>query len=67
MIPRRVYDLACNEAKDPSERGVAQLDCIESRIGAFPSDFTKIVNILMKEPFLESLTEALINSYCKCG
>jgi hypothetical protein len=67
MIPRRVYDLACNEAKDPSERGVALLDCIESRIGAVPSDFTKIVSILKEERFLESLANAVIKSYCKCG
>jgi hypothetical protein len=64
---KKLLDLACNEAKDPSERGVALLDCIESRIAAVPSDFTKVVNIIMKEPFLESLTGALIKSYCKCG
>jgi hypothetical protein len=65
MIPRRVFDLACNDNKDPSERGVALLDCIESRIEAVPSDFIKIVHILEAEPFLESQAHALIKSYCK--
>jgi hypothetical protein len=66
MIPRGVYELACNENKGPSERGVALLDCIESRIEAVPSDFTKIIHILEAEPFLESQAHALIRSYCKC-
>jgi hypothetical protein len=65
MIPRGVYELACNANKVPSERGVALLDCIESRIEAVPSDFTKIIHILEAEPFLESQANALIKSYCK--
>jgi hypothetical protein len=46
---------------------VALLDCVESRIVAVPSDFTKVVNILKAEGYLESLADALIKSYCKCG
>jgi hypothetical protein len=65
MIPRRVFDLACNDNKGPSERGVALLDCVESRIEAVSSDFTKVVHILEAEPFLESLANALIKIYCK--
>jgi hypothetical protein len=65
MIPRGVYELACNENKGPSERGVALLDCIESRIEAVPSDFAKIFHILEAEPFLRTLAHALIKSYCK--
>jgi hypothetical protein len=66
MIPRGVYELACNENKGPSERGVALLDCIESSIEAVPSDFPKIVDILKADGYLESLADALIKSYCKC-
>ena len=65
MIPRRVYELVCNENKCLGERGVALLDCVESRIEAVPSDFTKVVHILEEEPFLESLAKDLVESYCK--
>ena len=65
MIPRRVYELVCNENKGLGERGMALLDCVESRIEAVPSDFTKVVNILEEEPFLESLAKDLVESYCK--
>jgi hypothetical protein len=66
LVPRGVYELACNEIKGPSERGVALLDCIESSIEAVPSDFTKVVHILKADGYLESLADALIKSYCKC-
>ena len=65
MIPRRAYELACNENKSPSERGVALLDCMEARVEAVPSDFTKVVHILEAEPFLESQALQLVKNYCK--
>jgi hypothetical protein len=52
-----VYELACNESKGPSEKGVALQDCIESSIEA---DFTKIVHILKADAYLESPADALI-------
>jgi hypothetical protein len=66
IISRGVYEFTCNENKGPSERGVALLDCIRSRIEAVPSDFAKIIKILEAEPFLKSQANALIKSYCKC-
>ena len=66
MISRKIRDKAFNSHLDITERGVALLDCVESRIEAVPSDFTKVVHILEEEPFLESLAKDLIQSYCKC-
>jgi hypothetical protein len=55
-----VYELACNESKGPSERGVALLDCVESSTEA---DITKIVHILKADAYLESLAEVYRNSW----
>jgi hypothetical protein len=66
IISREVYKLAINEKKGCSERSVALLDYIDSRIEAVPSDFTKIVNILKAVPFLEPLADAMTKSYSKC-
>ena len=65
MIPQVVYELVCIGNKGASERGVALLDCVESRIEAVPSDFTKVVNILEGEGFLRPGAEELVNSYCE--
>ena len=64
-IPQGVYELVCNGNKDASERGVALLDCVESRIEAVPSDFTKVVDILEADGFLEPGAEELVKSYCE--
>ena len=66
IIPREVHEKAGKQLLDSTERGVALLDCVESRIEIVPSDFTKVVHILEAEPFLESLAKDLIQSYCKC-
>jgi hypothetical protein len=63
IISRGVYEHACNESKGASERGVALLNCVESSIEAH---FTKIVHILKADAYLESLADAIIESYCKC-
>ena len=63
MIPQEVYELACNGNKGASERGVALLDCVESRVEAVPSDFTEVVDILEADGFLEPGAEELIKSY----
>ena len=65
MIPEEVYELVCNGNKGARERGVALLDCVESRIQAVPSDFTKVVNILEEEDFLRPGAEELLKSYCE--
>ena len=65
MIPQRVCELVCNGNKGASERGVALLDCVESRIEAVPSDFTKVVLILEGEGFLRHVAEGLVKSYCE--
>ena len=65
IIPTQVKDKVINPHLDISERVVALLDCVESRIEAVPSDFTKVVHILEEEPFLESLAKDLVESYGK--
>ena len=65
IIPQDVCEIACNKTLTSAERGVALLDCVESRIEAVPSDFTKVVHILEEEPFLESLAKNLVESCCK--
>lgn len=41
------------------------LECIEARIGEWPSDFTRVVQILESDPFLKMLAEELVQSYRK--
>ncbi len=65
LIHEDVYEKACNETIDPDSRSVAVLNCIEDRIKAVPSDFTKIVSILESEPFLRDIADELVQSYRK--
>ena len=65
IIPQDVCERACNKTLTSSERGVALLDCVESRIEALPSDFTKVVHILEAEPFLAPGVKELCESYCE--
>ncbi len=65
LIHEDVNRKACNETIDPNSRGVAVLNCIEDRIKAVPSDFTKIVSILKSEPFLRDIADELVQSYRK--
>ena len=65
MIPKSIQQKVCNEHKDVNERGVALLDCVESRLEVMPSDLTKVVDILESEPFLRSLADRLVDSYCE--
>ena len=65
MIPNSMQQKACNENRDVNERVVALLDCVESRLEAMPSNFTIIVEILEAEPFLRSLADKLVHSYCE--
>ena len=65
IIPTQVKDKVLNPHLDITERVVALLDCVESRMEAVPSDFNKVVHILEEEPFLESLAKDLVESYCK--
>ena len=66
IIPRHVYEKACNEHLGSTERGVALLDCIGSRIEVVPSDFSKVVDVLKAEPFLELVASELVHTYCEC-
>ena len=65
MIPQDVYDKATNQSLVPNDRGAALLDCIQSRLAAKPSDFTHLVVILESDPYLRSLAEQLVQSYCE--
>lgn len=65
MIPKEIYEIACNENRGSSERGVSLLECVEARIEAVPSDFTKVIQVLQSEPFLCSLADGLVHGYCK--
>ena len=38
---------------------------MEDRIGTFPSDFHKIINIFKSEPFLQNLADKLVDAYRK--
>ena len=67
LIHQDVKRKACNETIDPDSRSVAVLNCVEDRIEAVPSDFTKIVSILESEPFLREIADELVQSYCKFG
>ena len=59
MISEEVYETASNTSKSPSERGVALIDCLETRLKAFPEDFRRVVEILETEPYLRTLVECL--------
>ena len=65
IISRDVYERAFDTSLTRSERGVALLDSVKSGIEESPSDFIKVVHIIEKEPFLESLSKDVVKSYCK--
>ena len=65
IIPLHVYDKASNPSLGITERVLALLDSVESRMEAVPSDFTKVVHILEKEPFLEYARNEIVQSYCE--
>ena len=65
MIPGCVCEKACNQSLSSNEKGVALLDCIQSRLEVKPSDFTNLVSILESEPFLKDLAEKLVKEYCE--
>ena len=66
MISRDVYEIASNDSKEISKRGVALLDCIETRLQVYPADLAKLVELLEAEPFLRSLAKDLLQSYSEC-
>ena len=55
VIPEQVKELAFNTSKDVSERVVAVLDCVESRLEVVPADLDKIHHILRAEPFFDPI------------
>ena len=63
MIPQEVYDKASNQCLDINERGVALLDCVQSKLEGVPSDFTKFIIILESNSYLKSQAENLVKSY----
>ena len=65
MIPQGICEKACNQSLSSNERGVALLDCIESRVEVKPSDFVTFVNILESEPFLAEQAGKLLERYCE--
>ena len=66
MIPEDVYHIACNTSKNVSERGMALLDCIETRLQVYPADLAKLVELLEAEPYLRSLAKDLLQSSSEC-
>ena len=44
---------------------MALLDCVEARSRAVPLDFVKFVRVLESDPYLESLANQLVHSYCE--
>jgi len=66
LIPQDVYDKAGNQAIGITDRCAALLDYILSRVGAVPSDFTKVLHILESQPFLQSLATKLKETYREC-
>ena len=66
MISEDVYEIVCNDSKEISKRGVALLNCIETRLQVYPADLAKLVELLEAEPFLESLAKDLLQSYSEC-
>lgn len=63
IIPRNVSDNACNPAINMDQRCVGLLQCVEDRLEVMSSDFTKVINILHSEPFLECVATELVHSY----
>ena len=65
IISQEVYDIAYNEYIGKNQRCAALLDCVEARVGLVPLDFNKVLHILQCQPFLESLADRLILTYCE--
>ena len=65
IISQDVLHNVCNQSLGISDRVRALLDCIEGRVDALPSDFTKVVCILEADPFLSHGADMLVKSYCK--
>ena len=65
VIPEDLKMRACNMYLDANVRSVELLDCIEARVRAVPSDFTKFIGILKEERLFESQPEELIRRYCE--
>ena len=65
MIPKGVKEKTCNQNLDSNERGVALLDCVQSKLEDEPSDLRKFVVILESKPYLRLLAEKLVQSYCE--
>jgi hypothetical protein len=63
IIPDHVREKVCNEYLGRTERCAALLNCVATRIQAVPKNFITFVDILMAEPYLESLGNDLIHSY----
>jgi len=64
LISDDVRDKACNEVLGNKVRGVALLDCIESRIEG-DLYFHDFVKILKDELFLREAADHLVHSYCE--
>ena len=65
MIPGDIKEKACNLNLGSNERGVALLDCVQSKLEGEPSDFSKFVAILESEPYLRSQAKQLVKNYCE--
>ena len=65
MIPQNVSEKVRNQSLDSTDKGMALLDCIESRLEDKPSDFTKLVDILESEPYLAEQAKKLVEDYCE--
>ena len=64
MIPEGVKENACNSNLARKERGMALLDCVQSKIEENPSNFSKFVVILgLTDSFLKSQAEKLVENY----
>jgi len=64
LISEDVRDKACNEVLGKKMRGVALLDCIESRIEG-DLNFHDFIKILEDETFLREAAHRLIHNYCE--
>ena len=65
IISQDVLDNVCNQSLAIGDRVRALLNCIEGRVDAVHSDFTKVVRILQSDPFLSHGAEMLVKSYCE--
>ena len=65
IIPKETYEKALNEMHTSTIRTMEVLDAVESKIRIQPSVFTNFIHILESEPFLCTLSDLLVKSYCK--